>query len=225
MPPLYTRHLAGLASLLLALAATGVALGGGLKNELNPGDQALAKSIRIKLSDLPHGFKASRPTNLEAGAVGPHCKGVPDESDLTVTGKSVSPLFDQGSDTSPGFYSGASVFPSAGEVLTAFRREMRPALVRCLIRWTISDFESGIPIKVVLVSQSLKPLSVIGVQASAIRLVFKFVNVPHMRFAEDLIVLHKRRVEAWLTGIFNVKLQARFAFENRLLAKIATRMP
>jgi hypothetical protein len=100
---------------------------------------------------------------------------------------------------------------------------MRPALAGCLAKWTISFFAGVSP--VVLTSQSLRPLSGLGTQAVALRQVFKFVRPPTESFAEDVIVLRKGRVESWLSGHFGAELQTRFAFEQRLLAKIAARMP
>jgi hypothetical protein len=204
------------------LAGGAAESGGEPRHAFRPADQALAKSIRLKLSDLPHGFTAYRPAGLEPGARGLHCKGTPDESDLTLTGKSFSPLFSN-TDTDAGLYSGASVFPSAGQARTALQREMRPALARCFTRWTISFFAGVSP--VVLRSQSLRPLSGLGMQAVALRQVFKFVRPPTESFAEDVIVLRKGRVQSWLSGHFGDELQTRFAFERRLLAKLAARMP
>lgn len=158
---------------------------------------------RLKLSDLPQGSTAYRPAGLEPGALGLHCKGPPDESDLTLTGKSFSPLF-KVKDADEGLYSGASVFPSAGQVRTAFQREMRPALAHCFAKWTISFFAGVSP--VVLSSQSLKPLSGLGMQAGALRQVFKFVGPPTDSFAEDVIVLRKGRVESWVSGHFGAEL-------------------
>jgi hypothetical protein len=214
---------------LIVATAVGVALAGGTaqsggepRHAFRPADQALAKSIRLKLSDLPRGFTAYRPADLEPGALGPHCKGTPDESDLTLTGKSFSPLF-RSTDTDAGLYSGVSVFPSAGQARTALQREMRPAIARCFARWTISFFAGVSP--VVLSSQSLRPLPGQGTQAVALRQVFKFVRPPTDSFAEDVIVLRKGRVESWLSGHFGARLQTRFALEQRLLAKLAARTP
>jgi hypothetical protein len=196
--------------------------GGEPRHAFTPADRALAKSIRLKLSDFPRGFTAYRPASLEPGALGPRCKGIPDESDLTLTGKSFSPLF-RGTGTDAGLYSGASIFPSAGQARTALQREMRPALAHCFARWTISFFAGVSP--VVLSSQSLKPLSGLGTQAVALRQVFKFVRPPTDFFAEDVIVLRKGRMESWLSGHFGAELlKTRFAFEQRLLVKLAGRM-
>jgi hypothetical protein len=196
--------------------------GGEPRHAFTPADQALAKSIRLKLPDLPRGFTAYRPASLEPGAVGPRCKGTPDESDLTLTGKSSSPLF-RVTKTDAALYSGASIFPSAGQARTAFQREMRPALARCFAKWTISFFAGVSPVG--LSSQRLRPLSGLSTQAIALRQVFKFIHPPTDYFAEDVIVLRKGRTESWLSGHFGAELlQARFAFERRLLVKLAGRM-
>jgi hypothetical protein len=210
----------GVAAAATAGGATGS--GGEPRHAFRPADQALAQSIRLKLSDLPPGFTTYRPGSLEPGAAGSRCKGTPDESDLTLTGKSFSGLF-TGTDIDAAFYSGASVFPSAGQAQTALQREMRPAVARCLAKWTISFFTRSSP--VVLSSQTLTPLSGLGTQAFALRQVYKFVRPPTDPFAVDVIVLRKGRVESWLSGHFGAELQARFAFEQRLLVKLAARMP
>jgi len=100
---------------------------------------------------------------------------------------------------------------------------MRPTLARCFAKWTITYFAAVSP--VALSSQSLRLLSGLGVQAVALHQVFKFVRPPIDYFAEDVIVLRKGRVESWLSGHFGGDLQARSAFEHRLLAKLAARMP
>jgi hypothetical protein len=208
------------------LAGSARAAGGEPKHDFKPPDQALARSIALKRSDLPRGYQAATSSDPEPEASGPHCKGKPDESDLTLTGKIVSRQFFGPKDSSPNFFSGASVFRSAGQAQTAFQREMRAELARCMTQTTISDFASGaISLKLALVSQTLKPLSGLGGQAATLRLVFKPVDSPRLHFAEDLLVLRKGRVEAWLVAKFLVNLQTRFAFEQRLLAKLAARMP
>jgi len=97
----------------------------------------------------------------------------------------------------------------------------------CWERRTIRAFASGsFKLKVKLVSQTLKSFSKSGAPGAALRSVFEFVRTTkRARFAQNMIVLRKGRVEAWLAGDFTVRLKARFALENRLLARVAARMP
>ena len=197
-----------LSTLAVALAAGGsaAAAGGGPKRDFKRAGQALANSIVLTRSDRPRHLKAW-PTG--GGFNTPRCSGKPDESDLTLNGRAVSPEFTT-SNGVPSINATVLVFQSAAQAQAAFQREMRPTLTRCLT----------------------KPLAGLGVQAAAVRLVFDAGpcgnacgTAKRILAAFDLIVLRKGRVEAWLSGVFDANhLRRRLNLEKPLLTKLAARM-
>jgi hypothetical protein len=211
----------------LVLAGSAAAAGGGPKHDFKPADQALALSLVLEWpKDYPSSYEQVTGRDWP-GEWGPHCKGEPRESDLTLTGRTVPPPVDGRKASDPQFSSGVLVFRTAGEARTAFEREMRSSLADCLSKGTVAAWASGyVALKLVLVSQTLTRFTISGVQAATLHFVYRFAEAasPLEGFAEDLTVLHKGRVEAWVdTGTTGSK-QA-LAAERPLVAKLAARMP
>jgi hypothetical protein len=230
-----------LVSTVALVLASGASPNGEPRHSFKAADQALARSIVLTPADIGHGF-AEGTTSRAPEADGPRCRGAPDESDLTVTGTSTRQIGPRRGDL-PLFWSGASVFLSADESESAFRREMRPTLVTCLIHRMIANFASGSggtpPMQLALISRSLKRMYGPSGEAAVIRLVFEVLRMGGVPLgnagfynAEDLVVCRKGRTEAWFYGFFQPgtlvhppRPKHRFAVERTLLARLLARMP
>ena len=98
----------------LLVPAAALAAKGDPRKQINAADQARAKTMLLRSSDLP-GFRASRTGSNESH---PYC-GALDESDLTLTGEAESPSFS----SAPVFVSSdSSVYESAGDASASWRR-------------------------------------------------------------------------------------------------------
>lgn len=103
------------------------------KRSLSRADQALARQVNLKLSDLPAGWEADT-----SGDNGPSsCTDFrPDESKLTLTGTSVSPDFTTGSPGTPTSLQAASavvkVWRTPADAQAAFNREARIGQIQCI---------------------------------------------------------------------------------------------
>lgn len=75
----------------VALVVSGAALAGrgDPQKKINPADQARAKAMLLRASDMPAGYKSTPPTRDEDDF---YCRAL-DESDLTLTGEIESPTF------------------------------------------------------------------------------------------------------------------------------------
>ena len=112
---------------LVGLVASSVAFAGGgePKKRINPADQARARAMLLRTTDLP-GFKAERSTS--GGDIAFDCAAL-DESDLTITGLADSPEFSAGLVFAS---SEAQVYESVADGATAWRRDTSAAGTRCL---------------------------------------------------------------------------------------------
>ena len=121
------RRLAAVA--LLALIATGAALAakGDPRKHHTAADQAKAKSIVVRLSDLGAGWTGKKSPN-SGGHL--HCKGFePDESALVETGKANSLDFSKGLQF---VSSNAALYATAAQAQTAWNLVVQPGLLTCL---------------------------------------------------------------------------------------------
>jgi hypothetical protein len=215
-----------LAAAVLLVLAGAASAGGEPRRDFRAADLARAQSIRLKLSDFPSGYQAYPEDQSLPLSSGLQCTGIPDESDLTLTGKAVLPfLSSPGSGAAEDFSSGAYVFLTSVQARAAFERQMQPSLERCVTRAMIAWFRRGTYTKATLISQSLKPLAGLGVQATALRLRFR-ASAIRMSIAVDLFVLHEGRVEAWLVSDTLSKAVPRnhAALEESLLSKLSARL-
>lgn len=213
------------AAILLVLVGTASA-GGEPRRDFRAADLALAQSIRLKPLDFPSGYQAYSEDQSLPLSSGLQCNGIPDESDLTLTGKAVLPfLSSPGSGAAEDFSSGAYVFLDSEQARASFEREMQPSLERCVTHAMISWFRSVTYTKATLISQSLKPLAGLVVQATALRLRLR-ASAIRMSIAVDLFVLREGRVEAWLVSDVLSKGVPRnhAALEKSLLSKLSARL-
>jgi hypothetical protein len=210
----------------VALVVASNASGSGEpRHSFKAADQARARSIVLRPADVGRGYIETTPSTPDPEHAGPRCRGKPDESDLTLTGKAVTGLISRRGQDLPDFYSGALIFLNAAQAKGAFQRGLRPTLARCLATRFIAEMGSGsYSFKVSLASHALTRLRGFGVEAAAIRQVFKAEGAPGLYFSEDLVVGRKGRAEAWLYGMFGSKAQTRLAVEDRLLRTLLARM-
>jgi hypothetical protein len=209
-------------ALVLASSASS---SGEPRHSFKAADQALARSIVLRPADVGRGFLERTPSTPDPEHAGPRCRGKPDESDLTLTGKAVTGLISRRVQDLPDYYSGALIFLNATQAKTAFQRELTPTLAGCLARRFIAEMGSGsYAFKVSLASHTLTRLRGLRAETAAIRQVFKAEGAPGLYFSEDLVVGRKGRTEAWLYGIFGSKTQTRIAVEGRLLRTLLARM-
>jgi hypothetical protein len=115
------------AVLVVVLVAAGTAAADHLepKRQIRPADQARARAMVLRVSDLPPGYEEERTSGLE-----PHvtCK-VLDESDLTLTGEARSPYW---SHEYRVVSSGAVLYRTAAQSARAWATSTSPAGLRCL---------------------------------------------------------------------------------------------
>jgi hypothetical protein len=117
------------AIVLVALAACAAALAarGDPKEALTKADQARAKAMLLRKSDLATGFTPS-PSGKSPDF---YCKAI-DESDLTVTGKADSPDFTLQSGAKFFFVSSsANIYRTAAQAVSSWRRNTSPAGETC----------------------------------------------------------------------------------------------
>jgi len=115
------------ALLVASLVGSGVALAdrGDPKKKITPADQARAKAMLLRKSDLGPGFKSKPATSTDDDF---YCKAL-DESDLTLTGEAESPDFD----SELVFVSSlAQVYESLADANTSWRRGTSAAGEKCL---------------------------------------------------------------------------------------------
>lgn len=112
---------------LALVVGTGTALGarGDPQKELTPADNARARSMLLKKSDLAPGFKGNPASSADDPDF--YCKAL-DESDLTLTGDAESPNFERGL-----VYvaSTAQVYKTVADASASWRRGTSTAGERC----------------------------------------------------------------------------------------------
>jgi hypothetical protein len=176
---------AAAAVLVLAVAAgSASAARGDPQKELTPADQARARSMLLKRSDLGPGFKATRQSSVGGDL---YCKAL-DESDLTVNGDAESPNFERGVVTAS---SAAQVYESLSDANTSWRRGTGAAGLRCardVLRRGFAKagikLESYNPIPFPNVAQRTAAYRAVvsaTSQGVKVRLVFDFVALMHSR--------------------------------------------
>jgi hypothetical protein len=119
------RSLALVALAALITASVALAGAGDPQRKINPADQARARAMLLRKTDLP-GFKAER--SQSGGDIAFTCAAL-DESDLTITGLADSLDFSAGLVFAS---SEAQVYESVAVGSAAFARDTSAAGVRCL---------------------------------------------------------------------------------------------
>jgi hypothetical protein len=181
-----------IALVALATCAAALAARGDPKEALTKADQARAKAMLLRKSDLATGFTSS-PSGKSPDF---YCKAI-DESDLTVTGKADSPDFTLQSAAKFFFVSSsANIYRTAAQAVSSWRRNTSPAGETCAKQVLGDSFKGS---KVTLRSLSrmsfpkLAPLTIsyrvtAGISASG--------NTVPLYF--DLVVLEQGRAQVSL---------------------------
>jgi hypothetical protein len=136
------RRLAGVAVVVLVglvVATAALAARGDPKKAITAADQARAKSMLLRRADLTAGFRAAPPSKESD----PYCAAT-DESDLTETGEADSPEFTRETSTTFLFVaSGASVYKTAADALTSWRRSTGAAGEACARRTLAAEIATS----------------------------------------------------------------------------------
>lgn len=115
-----------LALALAAVVGAAVAAKGDPQKKINAADQARARAIVLRQSDLGPSFKGTR--HASSGGTQFDC-AVLDESDLTITGLADSPDFSAGLAFA---LSEAQIYESRADASTAWKRDTSTAGIACL---------------------------------------------------------------------------------------------
>jgi hypothetical protein len=185
------RRLLVTVSLVAALCVAGAADAGrgDPREALTKADQARAKKMLLRASDLAPGFVARR----SGGDPDVYCAGV-DESDLTITGKASSPQFTLVDSTRLFVVaSTVRVYRSARHATTSWRRGTSAKGIRCA-RKIFGSIPGG-----KLRSFRSQPFSRVAPRTAAYRLVMDLPAAgTTIRTYSDVIVLQDGRSQAAL---------------------------
>ena len=201
-----------------ALAGAASAGKGDPKKAYTAADQALARSIALRLSDFPAGWtgKVSKDTGSRLS-----CKGFePDLSDLTKTGRASSPDFSLKQAT---VSSKIDVFKTVAQTRDAWDRVVKPGLLTCLTSLLKRGGESGGDVKVNILSAGERPYQRLAEQAASYRIVASFESAKEkVKFNAyfDLFLLRNGRT---LAAMFFYRFPQEFdqALEGSLVGKVA----
>jgi len=169
-------------ALLLALVVSGAALAarGDPQKKITPADQARAKAMLLRTTDVGPGYKATRSSS---GSDDFYCAAL-DESDLTLTGEAESPNFE----TKTVFLSSmAQVYESVADANVSWRRGTSASGERCLRKELSRD--GG------LVSFRKRAFPRLAQRSVAYRFVGSAQGI---RFYLDFVVLQQSRAHAVL---------------------------
>lgn len=122
------RRLALICALVLLTASAALAANGEPQRRLTSADQARAKSMLLRASDLTAGFRSERRSE---GDDGPACAAL-DESDLTVTGDADSADFTRQGAGYVTVGSSAQVYRTLADAGASWRRGTSPGGLRCV---------------------------------------------------------------------------------------------
>lgn len=218
---------AAIALAAAALAAAGAALALPDLHPRDPreaftaADQAWAKQIALRRSDLPAGWRGSKP----AGGEDPRCPSFdPDLSDLTLTGESESLDFERG----PALLtSNTQIFRSAAEAATSFRRGAKPQLVRCYDDLFREEFMSQLPqAKIKLISGRVVAAPPVGERRFAVRLAWEVTatGTPPIRIHLDVFGWDRGRVSTAIAFFSTLGVVPDRALEARIAKRLDARM-
>jgi hypothetical protein len=200
--------------LLLALLPVGNAFANHLdpKRKLRPADQARAKAMMLRKSDLAPGY-AVGPSESSA-----HLNCAPlDESDLTLTGEAESPTWIGGLNIIASF---ANVYTSVSDANASWRRSTSAAGRRCVAMefQRLAGTSGGR-----LVSLKQLPFSRVAPRTVVYRLVFELQAQGGVTLTIDLVALSRSRAQAYFLVGSAAGVPSK-AEELRLARIVAARM-
>ncbi|HEY7732892.1 MAG TPA: hypothetical protein VH950_18590 [Gaiellaceae bacterium] len=114
--------------LVLLTASAALAANGDPQRRITAADQAKARSMLLRASDLTDGF-ASKPSSTSGG--GPGCAAL-DESDLTLTGDASSPDFTRSGAGYVSVGSSAQLYRSVTDANASWRRGTSARALSCI---------------------------------------------------------------------------------------------
>jgi len=204
---------------LLVAALAVPAFAASPKRKYTPAGNAVAKSVLLKLSDLPTGWKASNGGGGNAHTTCPSFD--PDQSDLTSIGKADSGF--ESKDGLSSISSIAGVFKNTGQAQTSWNRVVRPGMLTCLASILESSGTKAAPIKVT--SKGKLGLTVPGHRAAAYRLVADVTSKgQHLNVYLDLIMQGGGQADTVLL-VTSVLTAPSPVFESKLASAVAGRLP
>jgi len=208
------------AALLAVLLAAGAATASPPKDAFTPAGKALAKSVSLRLSDLPAGWK----TSASGGTGGDVTCATfnPNQSDLTRIGHAEANFASADSLGAAG--STVGVFSSAAQAQTSWNRLVRPQLVRCLA----SIFKQGISANsatATIRSTGRLSLPMTAPRRASYRIVSDVVTGGQTVRAWVDVLLQGRGSADTVILVTSVASPPSAVLEQRLAAAIAGRLP
>jgi hypothetical protein len=207
------------AVILAALVVAGVAAAVNPrdpKKVIVPAIQARAKAINVKIADLPPGNWTSKPAGPDTGT--PVCSYYnPNQSDLTENGDAHSPNL-----TAPSgafVSSSTSIFKTAAQGRTAYKRVVQPKLPKCLAQL----FKKGAGKGVTNLSAVTLPFPKLAERSNAYRISANFANASGtIGVFLDVVVMNRGKVD---TVIFFAGIGHPFmdSVEQSVAGKVAAR--
>jgi hypothetical protein len=194
--------------LALALAGSALAARGDPQTQIRPADQARARSMLIRATDVNAAFTAI-PVAPNPGA--PYCAAL-DESDLTVTGLANSPSFTA---TTEFVVSRSYVYQSRSDANASWRRGTSTAGQSCLRRAMVAELRGT---STRLVSFQRLSFPRVATRSAAYRIAATRDGV---RLYLDLIALQYSRAEVAI--VYGAALGPPPAGEERRLARLVGR--
>ena len=197
--------------LLMALVVSGTALAGrgDPETRLSPADQARARSMLIRQADM--GLFQATPTPDDPDT--PYCAAL-DESDLTLTGRAISPTFTAGTEF---VVSRAYVYASTADASASWRRGTGTGGQACLRQALLRQL-SGTTVRLVSFKKLAFPK--LTVRSATYRIVASRNGI---RLYLDLIALQEGRAEVSIVYGAVVTLPPK-AEEVKLANVVARRM-
>ena len=182
----------------LVLVAPAVGADGEPRKALTKKDQATAKSIVLKRSDLGAGFTATKRPGDEPLPKGARCDAL-DEGDLTVTGDANSPDFKlatRGVFVTVG--SSAHIYRTLDDANTSWRRGTSKQTLTCL--GDIVRLSAAPGQKITIVSSKQVEFPALAPRTSAYRLVVTIAAAGNQRVRAyvDAIVLQRGKIQSVL---------------------------
>ena len=232
------RRLVPLIVVLAVLVVVGVAAAASTDPQISidPKDQAWADSIVLTPHDLGKGWVADPADTGDASGDelssddSTWCpEGVPNESDLTITGGSASPDFTRKDSTSVSSF--AYVWQTSEQAQSDWDRTLAvmPAEIDCLA--DLFDTAPTSAVKATITAKGTLPFPAVAPRTSAYRIRIVFTSTARVKKSKapplvarfDLVLLGNGRSSAWLlVDSFGGKVTP--AFERSLAGKLASRM-
>lgn len=203
---------------LLVVGAASAANPHAPKQVILPAVQAKTKAINVKLSDLPAAAWKVNPPQKDEGT--PRCSYYnPDQSDLTENGNANSPQFTLAS--SSFVSSSTSIFKTAAQGRTAYKRVVQPKLPACLAELFRNG--SGQPKSVTIVSAKERAFPKLAERSNAYRIAADFKSgSTKIHVYLDVVVMNRGKVDAVLF-FAGIGQAFKDSFEQSTAAKVAAR--